>query len=75
MEDFTNYLGYFPEKHTIREFGNSQVGVFVENNFLVWEHILVYRGYLLRQCLLTRYTQPASIALVIIIMDTKKLVY
>ena len=39
-----------------------QAGIFVENNFLVGEHILGDSGYMLRKCLLTPYRQPISVA-------------
>ena len=60
---FSDVLSRFPGSvHDSRIWKFSQVGMYVENNFLVREHILRDRGYMLRECLLTPYLQPASIA-------------
>ena len=47
--------------HDSRNRKLSQVGIYVENNFLVGEHILGDNGYMLRKCLLTSYRQPVLI--------------
>ena len=60
---FCDVLARFPGSvHDSRIWKLSQVEIFVENNFLVGEHILGDSGYMLRQCLLTPYRQPASMA-------------
>ena len=46
--------------HDSRIWKLSQVGTYVENNFLAGEHILAYSGYMLKPYLLTPYRQPAS---------------
>ena len=60
---FSDVLARFPGSvHDSRIWKLSQVGMYVENNFQVGEHILGDSGYMLRQCLLTPYRQPTSIA-------------
>ena len=60
---FSDVLARFPRSvHDSRIWKLSQVGMYVKNNFLFGKHILGDSGYMLRQCLLTPYRQPASIA-------------
>ena len=58
---FSLVLARFPGSvHDLRIWKLSQVGTYVENNFLAGEHILGDSGYMLKPCLLTPYWQPAS---------------
>ena len=58
---FSDVLARFPGSvHNSRIWKLSQVGTYVENNFLVGEHILGDSGYMLKSYLLTPYRQPAS---------------
>ena len=58
---FGDVLARFPGSvHDSRIWKLSQVGIYVENNFLVGEHILGDSGYMLKQCLLTPYRQPTT---------------
>ena len=50
----------FPDPYMILVFGNYQVGIYVQNNLLVGEHILGDSGYMLKQCLLKPYRQPTT---------------
>ena len=60
---FSDILARFPGSvHDSRIWKLSQVGIYVENNILVSEHILGDSGYMLRKCRLTPYRQPVSIA-------------
>ena len=55
-------LARFPGSvHDSRIWKLSQVGIYVEKNFLVGEHILGDSGYMLRS-LLTPFRQPVSIS-------------
>ena len=54
-------LARFPGSvHDSRIWKLSQVGTYVENNFLAGEHILGDSGYMLKPYLLTPYRQPAT---------------
>ena len=56
---FGDVLARFPGSvHDSRIWKLSQVGIYVENNFFVGEHILGDSGYMLQHCLLTPYRQP-----------------
>ena len=58
---FSDVLARFPGSvHDSRIWKLSQVGTYVENNFLAGEHILGDSGYMLKSYLLTPYRQPAS---------------
>ena len=60
---FSDILERFPSSvHDSRIWKLSQAGIFVENNFLVREHILGDCGYILSKYLLTPYRQPISVA-------------
>ena len=60
---FSDILARFPGSvHNSRIWKLSQAGIFVENNFLVSEHILGDSGYMWRKCQLTPYRQPISVA-------------
>ena len=60
---FSDIFARFPASvHDSSIWKLSQAGIFVENNFLVGENILGDSGYMLRECLLTPYRQPISVA-------------
>ena len=58
---FGDILAHFPGSvHDSRIWKLSQVGIYVENNFMAGEHILGDSGYMLKQCLLTPYRHPTT---------------
>ena len=58
---FSGVLARFPGSvHDSRIWKLSQIGTYVENNFLAGVHILGDSGYMLKPYLLTPYRQPAS---------------
>ena len=60
---FCDVLAKFPGSvHDSRIWKLSCVGSYVENHFMVGEHILGDSGYMLKTCLLTPYRQPTTSA-------------